>query len=76
MKLRSTFRWKRSWIEARRRFDNAIHLTHQVCDASGVANGQRGLDVGCGFGGTLASLDGRFAEVGLHGLNIELRRKT
>ncbi|MFZ4699341.1 MAG: hypothetical protein ACOYMG_04775 [Candidatus Methylumidiphilus sp.] len=51
-------------------------MTHQVCDAAGVANGQRGLDVGCGFGGTLAGLDGRFAEVDLHGLNIELRRKT
>lgn len=50
------------------------HLTRQVCDAAVIGDGQRVLDVGCGFGGTLASLDGRFGRLDLHGLNIDPRQ--
>lgn len=52
----------------------AENLTRLVCDAAGVGAGQRVLDVGCGFGGTLASLDGRFGGLDLHGLNIDARQ--
>ena len=52
----------------------AEQLTRLVGDAAGVGNGQRVLDVGCGFGGTVASLGERFVDVELHGLNIEHRQ--
>ena len=56
-------------------FANAAeHLTRLVGDAGGITNGLRVLDVGCGFGGTLASLDERFVDLDLHGLNIEFRQ--
>jgi len=56
-------------------FANAAErLTRLVLDAAGVANGQQILDVGCGFGGTVASLNERYDNMGLHGLNIEHRQ--
>lgn len=50
------------------------NLSRQVCDAAKVASGQQILDVGCGFGGTLASLNERLQGLALHGLNIDPRQ--
>lgn len=52
----------------------AENLTRQVCDAAGVGAGQQILDVGCGFGGTVSSLNQRFGGLHLHGLNIDPRQ--
>ncbi len=52
----------------------AERLTGEICSAAGVHNGQRILDVGCGFGGTIASLNERLSEVDLTGLNIDDRQ--
>ncbi len=54
----------------------AEHLTRLVYQAGRVADGQQVLDVGCGFGGTIASLNENFNNMGLHGLNIEHRQLT
>ncbi|HWP59750.1 MAG TPA: methyltransferase domain-containing protein [Candidatus Acidoferrales bacterium] len=52
----------------------AERLGRLVCDAAGVTDGMRVLDVGCGFGGTLASLGARFEGLDLWGLNIDYRQ--
>jgi ubiquinone/menaquinone biosynthesis C-methylase UbiE len=52
----------------------AEHLTRQVCDAANIESGQQVLDVGCGFGGTVSSLNSRLTEMSLHGLNIDPRQ--
>jgi hypothetical protein len=39
----------------------AERLCRRVCDAADIRDGQRIVDVGCGFGGTIASLNERFA---------------
>jgi SAM-dependent methyltransferase len=52
----------------------AERLCRRVCDAGGARDGQRILDVGCGFGGTVASLNERFSGVDLCGLNIDARQ--
>ncbi|QBQ55300.1 class I SAM-dependent methyltransferase [Nitrosococcus wardiae] len=52
----------------------AENLTREVYDAAGIENGQRILDVGCGFGGTIASLNENFSGVELIGLNIDTRQ--
>jgi ubiquinone/menaquinone biosynthesis C-methylase UbiE len=49
-------------------------LAHQVIRAGGVRDGMTVLDVGCGFGGTLAEIAGHFAAVDLVGLNIDARQ--
>lgn len=49
-------------------------LTQQVYGAAEIANGQSILDVGCGFGGTIASLNERFAALTLVGVNIDPRQ--
>jgi SAM-dependent methyltransferase len=49
-------------------------MTERVCDAAGVADGQRILDVGCGFGGTLDHLNHRLSDCELVGLNIDGRQ--
>jgi cyclopropane fatty-acyl-phospholipid synthase-like methyltransferase len=49
-------------------------LCHRVTDAASIASGQRLLDVGCGFGGTLASLNERFENLDLTGVNIDPRQ--
>lgn len=54
--------------------DAAERLTRLVCDAAGISDGTRVLDAGCGFGGTVASLNERFNEVDFQGLNIEMRQ--
>jgi SAM-dependent methyltransferase len=52
----------------------AERLSRWVCDAAGVADGQRVLEVGCGFGGTLAALSARSPGLGLVGLDIDPRQ--
>lgn len=52
----------------------AERLAFEVCSVAGVADGRRVLDVGCGFGGTLADLDERHRDVDLVGLNVDPRQ--
>ncbi len=52
----------------------AERMCQRVCDAGQTADGQKILDVGCGIGGTLASLNERFDGVDLTGLNIDRRQ--
>lgn len=52
----------------------AERMCERVCDAGAVGDGQRILDVGCGLGGTVASLNDRFSGVHLTGLNIDERQ--
>lgn len=49
-------------------------LTLELCRLAGIADGERILDVGCGFGGTIASLNERFSRLQLTGLNIDERQ--
>ena len=49
----------------------AERLTRAVCDAAAIGDGMSVLDVGCGFGGTVASLGERFQSMSLLGLNID-----
>lgn len=52
----------------------AEQLTREVYSAAYVKNGQSVLDVGCGFGGTIASLNEQFSQMNLVGLNIDKRQ--
>jgi len=52
----------------------AEKLCRLVCDAGGVNDGLRILDCGCGFGGTIASLNERFSNLQMVGLNIDGRQ--
>jgi ubiquinone/menaquinone biosynthesis C-methylase UbiE len=52
----------------------AERMSRRVCDAAGVRDRQSILDVGSGWGGTLASLDERLHGVSLTGLNIDARQ--
>jgi SAM-dependent methyltransferase len=52
----------------------AERLTRRVCQAGEVKDGQSILDVGCGLGGTVASLDEHLHGVSLTGLNIDPRQ--
>jgi ubiquinone/menaquinone biosynthesis C-methylase UbiE len=52
----------------------AEKLSQIICDAAGIKDGMRVLDVGCGFGGTIASLNERFSGLDLVGLNIDERQ--
>ena len=52
----------------------AERLCRAVCDAAGIHGGARILDVGCGFGGTIASLNERFSQLQLTGVNIDPRQ--
>ena len=52
----------------------AERLTQQVCDAAQINPGDRILDVGCGFGGAIASLNERFSPLTLVGLNLDERQ--
>ena len=49
-------------------------LCQHLIQLADIRDGQDILDVGCGFGGTLASLDERFNPVRLTGLNIDERQ--
>ncbi len=52
----------------------AERMSFAVAEAAGARDGQRVLDVGCGFGGTIAHLDRRLDGVTLVGLNIDPRQ--
>jgi SAM-dependent methyltransferase len=45
-----------------------------LLDMAGLADGQQILDVGCGFGGTLQSIDRRHAHMHLTGVNLDPRQ--
>jgi SAM-dependent methyltransferase len=51
----------------------AERLSRKVC-AAGLREGMRVLDAGCGLGGTLASLNERYGNLSLVGLNIDARQ--
>ena len=56
-------------------FTNAAEsLTSLVCDFGDVGSGLSILDCGCGFGGTLSSLNENFSNRHLVGLNIDPRQ--
>lgn len=52
----------------------AERLCRLICDVAGVRDGMRVLDVGCGYGGTIASLNERFTGLDLVGINIDPRQ--
>ena len=52
----------------------AERLCQRVCNVAHIQEGDRILDVGCGFGGTIASLNDRFQQLHLTGLNIDPRQ--
>lgn len=52
----------------------AERLTIELCDAAGVVSGERVLDAGCGFGGTLISLNDRRTRMDMTGLNLDSRQ--
>ena len=52
----------------------AERLSDLVWESGGAEDGQRILDVGCGIGGTVASLNERLSSVQLYGLNIDARQ--
>ena len=49
-------------------------LTERICELAGISEGHNVLDVGCGFGGTIAWLNERFGSLTLTGLNIDERQ--
>jgi SAM-dependent methyltransferase len=49
-------------------------LTQLVLDAAKITDGMNVLDCGCGTGGAVASLNERFSEVRLTGVNIDERQ--
>lgn len=49
-------------------------LADIVIGLANIRDGQRVLDVGCGFGGTLAAINGRSRHMRLSGLNIDPRQ--
>jgi SAM-dependent methyltransferase len=52
----------------------AEQLCLAVLDRADISDGKRVLDVGCGFGGTIACLNDRYADLHLTGLNIDPRQ--
>ncbi len=52
----------------------AERLAWMVCEAGSARDGQRILDVGCGIGGTVESLNRRLSGVDLCGVNIDARQ--
>jgi MPBQ/MSBQ methyltransferase len=49
-------------------------MTERMIELAPLRDGQAVLDVACGFGGTLAAIDGRMAGMRLVGLNIDGRQ--
>ena len=52
----------------------AEQLAQKVYSAGQIADGMSVLDCGCGFGGTIASINERFINMQLIGLNIDSRQ--
>lgn len=52
----------------------ADRMCHQLFEAAALRDGMHVLDAGCGFGGTLATLEARHQNVSLTGLNIDARQ--
>lgn len=52
----------------------AERLTLELCQSGEIAAGEQVLDVGCGFGGTIAFLNERLDGMRLVGLNIDERQ--
>ncbi|QJD29838.1 class I SAM-dependent methyltransferase [Methylococcus geothermalis] len=52
----------------------AERLSSEVWQAAEIHDGERVLDVGCGFGGTLASIDAHRSGMTLSGVNIDHRQ--
>ncbi|HTI82702.1 MAG TPA: methyltransferase domain-containing protein [Acetobacteraceae bacterium] len=52
----------------------AEQLTLELCQLAQITEGDTILDAGCGFGGTIASLNERFQRLRLVGLNIDPRQ--
>ncbi|MGR8940924.1 MAG: class I SAM-dependent methyltransferase [Gammaproteobacteria bacterium] len=52
----------------------AENLSHQLCRAGQIQNGLSVLDVGCGFGGTVAHLNEHYSGMQLTGLNLDARQ--
>lgn len=50
------------------------NLSKLICDFAQIKDGMKVLDVGCGFGGTIASLNERFSNLQLVGVNIDNRQ--
>jgi ubiquinone/menaquinone biosynthesis C-methylase UbiE len=50
------------------------NLSRQVCLAGHIQNNQRVLDVGCGFGGTVAHINENFQSMDLVGINLDERQ--
>ncbi|MGB3402748.1 MAG: methyltransferase domain-containing protein [Microcoleaceae cyanobacterium] len=49
-------------------------LSKLIVDAANIQSGMKVLDVGCGFGGTIASMSERFSPIELVGVNIDQRQ--
>jgi len=52
----------------------AERLCRRVCEAAEIESSQRLIDVGCGFGGTIASLNERYDDLEMTGVNIDPRQ--
>jgi ubiquinone/menaquinone biosynthesis C-methylase UbiE len=59
-------------------FTDFAKAAQDMCDEifalAQIESGQRLLDVGCGFGGTIASLNDHYSDIDLVGLNIDNRQ--
>jgi SAM-dependent methyltransferase len=71
------------WTDPDHRVESATDYAHaaedmcrRVCDVGPVKDHMRVLDVGCGFGGTLGSLNDRYACLEMTGVNIDARQLT
>jgi ubiquinone/menaquinone biosynthesis C-methylase UbiE len=50
------------------------NLTEELCRDALIENGLSVLDVGCGFGGTIAHMNDKYADMRLAGLNLDSRQ--
>ena len=52
----------------------AEELSIKMCEAGRITDNQKVLDVGCGFGGTIATINNRYKYMDLVGVNIDERQ--
>lgn len=52
----------------------AERMCQRICNAASVQSGSRIADIGCGFGGTIASLNHRYSMIEMSGVNIDPRQ--